>query len=85
MNTPTMLQIASEVAARHGLTIPDLRSRSLNRRHILPAKQEAMALSYETGKSNRQVSSFYGGRDHTAAIRARKAYAKRLAVGIAAE
>ncbi len=82
----TMLEIAELVAARHKLSVEELRGPSL-RRKIAHARQEAMALTYATGRfSTTQVGRYYS-RDHTTVIHARRRHAERelAAIGIAAE
>lgn len=80
---PTLRDIALTVARRHGLTLEQIRG---PRRfpYFVHARHEGMALSYATGEwSNGQISSYYGGRDHTTTNHARRAYAKRQAAAMA--
>ena len=75
----SMREIAADVAARHGLTLDELKSPQRARRIAWP-RQEAMKEIYDTGRfSLPQIGGFFGGRDHTTVLHAIRAHAKRLA------
>lgn len=74
---PTMREIASEVAHRHGLTLEDLKGPS-RRQEISQPRQEAMALMCaERRWSLPQIGRFFGGRDHTTVIHGVRAHQRR--------
>lgn len=60
-----MATIAAEVAARHDLSMADLRGPNRADR-LTRARAEAMTQIYETGqRSLKQIGVFMGGRDHS--------------------
>jgi chromosomal replication initiation ATPase DnaA len=74
-----LTEIAELVAERYGLTVQALRGPSKVKRIAHP-RQEAMTISYDTGEwSNGQIGQYYGGRDHSTVVHARKVVAKRRA------
>ncbi len=68
--------IAAEVAAKHGLTVAQLRERTSRRVRSWP-RQEAMAKCYDAGLTNMQVAMWFGLKNHTTTIHARKRWAER--------
>lgn len=73
--------IAACVAARHGVTVEDLRGDRVWRLLTVP-RQEAMWLMMQEGRwSKLQVGRWFGGRDHTTVIHACKAHERRMAEG----
>lgn len=74
-------EILEEVAAKHGLRVDDLRSKS--RLHVLvAARQEAsFRLRTELGLSLPAIGRLLGGRDHTTILHAVKRHAEVLAGG----
>jgi len=61
---PTMAQIAAEVAAKHGLTVEELRGPARGFKVAHP-RQEAMArMRAETSQSLTAIGRYFG-RDHT--------------------
>jgi hypothetical protein len=77
--TPTMLGIAKDVAARYQITVEDLRG-AARVRWIAWPRQEAFALCYETGLwSYPQIGDFFGGRDHTTVMHGEKRHNERRA------
>lgn len=80
----TMRSVAETVAARHGMTLDDLRANT-RQHYIAHRRQEAMAAIYATGLfSNLQIARFFGLKDHTTVIHARQAHERRMAEGRAA-
>jgi chromosomal replication initiation ATPase DnaA len=74
---PTMKEIASDVAQRHGLSLGDLQGRSLVRK-ITNARQEAMWAIYLTDRfSLGQVARFFNRADHTTVWHAIRAHEGR--------
>lgn len=75
---PSMVRIAGEVAAKHGVTVDELKSE--RRIHqFVRARQEAMWRCYhEARKSYPQIAQFFGGRDHTTAIHAVREHQARI-------
>lgn len=74
---PTMREIATEVATKHGLTLDELRGPQRARRFAHP-RQEAFALAMATGRfSTPQVGRFFGDRDHATVIYGVRAYEAR--------
>lgn len=80
-----MMEVVREVADAHGLLVSDLLmassepgARARKRAH---ARQEAMVLIGERfpHMSLPMIGTFFGGRDHTTVIYARKAHADRKA------
>lgn len=82
-NVGTMASITAEVASRHGYTPKQLRAAKSRWNALGRARQEAMALCWAAGKSNRQVANYFGCKDHTCTINARRAYAARAEVLVA--
>lgn len=85
---PSMLEIATEIATRHGVTVADLKSKSRVAK-IKNARLEAYAALWVKGDLSRSssiVGRFLGGRDHTTVIQGAQAHERRMAaVRIAAE
>lgn len=78
---PTMREIAADVAERHGLTLDELRGPQRHKR-LRGARFEAMWEAYETGLwSNQQIGNFFGSRDHTSVMNARRQHAKWNGLG----
>lgn len=73
----TMREIAAQVAAKHGLTVSDLKGpRQL--RGIAHPRQEAMwRMRRELNKSLPMIGAFLGDRDHTTVLHGVRAHAKR--------
>lgn len=82
-----VMAVVREVADRHGLLVSDLLMGSHEpgaRRHDRArARQEAMVLVGDAfpHMSLPQIGAFFGGRDHTTVIYAKRAHAKRKAAG----
>lgn len=77
--SPSMAQIAREVAEKHGITVDDLKGKSLLKRIYL-ARHEAMArMRDETDNSSTSIGRFLGGRDHTTVLAGVKAHKAREA------
>ena len=77
----TMREIGEAVAARYGLRLEHIRGPSLERKHVVPARQEAMAIAYQTGRwSDAAIGRYFGGRDHSTVNHARRRYEGRQAV-----
>lgn len=72
-----MAQILADVAQRHGIPIADIKSRS-RLRPIVHARQEAMALMRDEGRSLTQIGLFLD-RDHTSVIWGDRAHRQRNA------
>ena len=71
------LEIMETVAWRHGVTVADLRGRRRSVRFV-HARQEAMALIYETGRfSYPQVGKMFD-RDHSTAVHGVNAHWQRI-------
>lgn len=74
---PRMAWIAAKLATDAGLTVSDLKGRS-RVKHISLVRQDAMDACCATGVwSSVVVGRYFGGRDHTTVLHARKAVAKR--------
>jgi chromosomal replication initiator protein len=82
---PTMAQIASEVAERHGLTVDDLKGHSRVRCYAWPRQEAMWRIRNATNKSLPAIARFFGGRDHTTVLYACRTYERRCASRIAAE
>ncbi len=78
----TMDGIARDVAAKHGLTLEQLRGRSRKRRIAHP-RQEAMWRMMETERWSTIRVGRYFDRDHSTVIHACQVHAKRVAVLLA--
>jgi hypothetical protein len=72
-----ILTIARAVAAKHGLTVADLKGPSRARRCAHP-RQEAMWGALKAGYPSTVVGRWFGGRDHSTALWAIKQHERRL-------
>lgn len=72
-------EILARVAAKHGLSVEDLKGDSLKRRITLPRQEAMHALCAEGLWSTTRIGWLLGGRDHTTVIHGRDAHAKRMA------
>lgn len=73
-----MIDVAVEVAAKHGITVADLKMR-WRRRHLVIARQEVCyRMAKECNRSTTQIGQFLGGRDHTTVIHSIQQYEKRM-------
>lgn len=76
---PRMAQIVSEVAAKHGLTVAELKGPGRAQRVSKP-RQEAMHQMHSLKRwSLSQIGGALGGRDHTTVLHGVRQHAKRLA------
>lgn len=74
----TLTSIAERVAAKHGVTVAELKGRGRTQ-HVITARFEFMtAARRETDKSTVVIGRFLG-RDHTTILSGLKAYERRLA------
>jgi chromosomal replication initiator protein len=69
-----IVQIACEVATKHGVTVQDMRSQS-RKMHLVRARNEAYARIYELrGEGNNTpfslpaIGRYFGDRDHTTVL-----------------
>ena len=76
--TRSMHRIATDIAAREGLTLDDLRQ-PVRAVHIVQSRQEAMALMHTEGFSHSQIVRFFGFRNHTTSLHASRVFARRQA------
>ena len=78
-STETMASILAEVAAKHGLTVKDLRGPERSRRFSKP-RQEAMWRMVEAKRwTLTQIGHQLGGRDHTTILHGWRQVEKRRA------
>lgn len=76
---PTMREIATDVAQRHGVTLAELRGPCRAYRIAHP-RQEAFALIKAAGRqSSPQIGRYFGGRDHSTVLHGIKMHKKRSA------
>lgn len=75
---PTMAGIAMAVAARHGLTVVELKS-TCRRREIVWPRQEAIYEMVQAGRwSTPRIGMFFDGLDHTTILHSHDAHRRRL-------
>jgi len=72
-----LLRIAREVAAKHKLTVAELRGPSAKHTVAHP-RQEAFWLSRAAGYPTTQIGQWYGGRDHTTILWGVRQHQRRL-------
>lgn len=74
---------AVEVAAKHGLTVGELLSRSRTR-HIARPRQELMWRLYSTGRITApRIGQLLGGYDHSTVLHGVREHQKRISEGLA--
>jgi hypothetical protein len=75
---PTMIEIAEDVARRHGLkSWKELRKHRRSRDIVFPRQEAMWRCREETEMSLPAIGRFFGGFDHTTVIHACRAYEKR--------
>lgn len=79
---PTMREIASEVAERHGVKVDEMRGPSRKRYFVHP-RQEAFALIRANTSLSYPNIGRYFNRDHTTVIHGEKAHNDRQAAAMA--
>lgn len=73
----TLAEIVADVAARHDLH-PELLIGPSRLRHLVIARQEAMAEAHATGRySLPRIGRYLGGRDHTTVLHGVRAHRER--------
>ena len=79
---PNWKAIQREVADKYGITVADLTGPCRRRVYAWPRQEAIWRCRQETPMSLPDIARRFGGRDHTTAIHAVKAYEKRVAAGI---
>lgn len=74
---PSLQAIIADVAARHRVSVEELRGPSRHRYLIIP-RQEFFYEAHRHGKSYPQAAAFCGGRDHTTALHGKRRHEARL-------
>jgi chromosomal replication initiator protein len=78
--TPTLGELAAEVASRFGVTVTDMKSARRSRSILLP-RQIGMYLSKRlTASSLTEIGAFYGGRDHSTVLNSLKRAQRLLTI-----
>lgn len=77
LGPPKMMEIAREVAARHGLTLADLQSNKLLGDRYTHPRQEVYQRLILAGFSGVRIGQFMGGRDHSTVFKGAKAHHAR--------
>lgn len=72
----TAKEVVEAFCDRTGLTLEDLKGRSLVRAIAHP-RQELMSLLRDAGKSTTWIGQYLGGRDHSTVVLGVKAHKKR--------
>lgn len=73
--------ILCEVAAKHGLTVSDLRSKRVTRPYAWPRQEAMYRLHKELGLSSTVTGRLLGGRDHTTVMYGAAKHASRMSEG----
>lgn len=74
--------IIKEVAARHGLTIDEIKSQNRSRRIAWPRQEAMYELRTHTRLSYPAIARFLGLSDHTTALHGVNAHKRRLKAGL---
>jgi len=71
--------IMRDVAAKHKITVLDLKSHRRGRKVAWPRQEAMYRAATETSLSLPAIATHFGGRDHTTVMHAIKAHKQRLA------
>ena len=74
-------QVLDEVAAKHGLTVADLKAKRATRDYSWPRQEAMYRLHKELGISSTVTGRILGGRDHTTVMHGARRHAERMVAG----